>query len=286
MTQINRILVTGASGKTGLAVIKSLSSAKITVKALIHKSEYANQVTNAGASEYYLGSLDSVYDLHRASEDVDGIYLICPNMSPDELEIGKHVIQAAHDSQVKRIVYHSVLHPQIKQMPHHWQKMLVEDEIFASNIPFVILQPCAYMQNIHGYLKDIRNGIYAMPYPTTSKLSYLDLSDLAEVVVKSFQDDRMAGGVYELVGTDPLSQAEIAEKLTRHLSIMVTAKETCLSDWNQMALDKQMPEYARTTLYSMFEYYSRVGLFGSTMTLSYLLGRTPNSIEQFFAREL
>ena len=36
-------------------------------------------------------------------------------------------------------------------MPHHWLKMRVEEKLFASGLPFTILQPAAYMQNVLAY---------------------------------------------------------------------------------------------------------------------------------------
>ncbi len=53
-------------------------------------------------------------------------------------------------SGVTRFVYHSVLHPQIEAMPHHWQKMRTEEMLFAAGFELTVLQPTAYMQNILG----------------------------------------------------------------------------------------------------------------------------------------
>ena len=74
-------------------------------------------------------------------------------------------MEAARTAGVKRFVYHSVLHPQTEEMPHHWQKLRVEEEIFRGGLPFTILQPCAYMQNVVAYLDDIvMKGRYVVPY--------------------------------------------------------------------------------------------------------------------------
>ncbi len=62
--------------------------------------------------------------------------------------IGKLVIDEARKAGVKHFVYHSVLHPQTEKMNHHWQKMHVEEMIFESGLPFTILQPAPYMQNL------------------------------------------------------------------------------------------------------------------------------------------
>jgi NAD(P)H dehydrogenase (quinone) len=63
---------------------------------------------------------------------VRAIYHICPNVSRDEVAYARAVATAARTHGVTRFVYHSVLHPQIEAMPHHWQKVRVEEMLLAA----------------------------------------------------------------------------------------------------------------------------------------------------------
>ena len=81
---------------------------------------------------------------------------------------------------MRRLVYHSVLHPQIEAMPHHWEKMRAEELLFAAGLDVTVLQPTAYMQNILAGWRDIvEAGIYRVPYPVESRISLVDLDDVA-----------------------------------------------------------------------------------------------------------
>jgi uncharacterized protein YbjT (DUF2867 family) len=91
------------------------------------------------------------------------------------------VVAAALAKGVSRFVYHSVLHPQIEAMPHHRAKMRVEEMLFASGLELTILQPAAYMQNILGARRSvIHDGVFRVPYPVETRLSLVDLHDLAD----------------------------------------------------------------------------------------------------------
>ena len=68
----------------------------------------------------------------QATQNMRAIYHICPNMHPDEIEIGKMAIAAAKRNNVARFIYHSVMHPQTETMPHHWNKLQVEALLFSS----------------------------------------------------------------------------------------------------------------------------------------------------------
>jgi uncharacterized protein YbjT (DUF2867 family) len=155
------ILVTGAGGKTGQAVIKALSKNNRKIRAFIHNAAKTEYIKSLGASEIMVGDLLDEEAVNRATKDVRAIYHICPNVHPNEIEIGHLMLDVARKNGAEHFVFHSVLHPQIEAMPHHWQKMQVEEKIFASGLAFTILQPTMYMQNILGYLDPIkRDGVY------------------------------------------------------------------------------------------------------------------------------
>ena len=63
------------------------------------------------------------------------VYHVCPNVSPDEIAIGRVSIAAARSAGVEHFVYHSVLHPQTEAMPHHWLKLRVEEALITSGLP-------------------------------------------------------------------------------------------------------------------------------------------------------
>ncbi len=142
------ILVTGAAGKSGRSVISALAQRGAAVRAYVRREGQIAMVQAAGADTVVIGDLQDAHTLQQAVQCVRALYHICPNMHPDEVAIGRRVIDAALAAGVEHFVYHSVLHPQTATMPHHWNKLQVEEALFESRLPFTILQPTAYMQNL------------------------------------------------------------------------------------------------------------------------------------------
>jgi uncharacterized protein YbjT (DUF2867 family) len=142
------ILVTGAAGKTGIAVIRKLSDLGESVRALVYRDEQGEVVKTHGAQEAVVGDMRDRSVLAHAVQGVRKLYHICPNISPDEVTIGEILIDVAGSAEIEIFCYHSVLHPQTRSMPHHWLKLQVEEMIIESGLNFTILQPAAYMQNI------------------------------------------------------------------------------------------------------------------------------------------
>lgn len=276
------IAVTGAGGKTGQAVVRALAQRGVAVRALIHKATYRDRVAQAGGVECVVGSIAERATLDQLLADVTALYHICPNMHPDEVEIGTTILQSALAAGVQHFVYHSVLHPQTREMPHHWHKLLVEEAIFAAGLPFTILQPTAYMQNLLAYWPLIRQeGHFVLPYPPQTALSLVHLDDVAEAAARVLTEPGHVGAIYEIVGTLPLTQHEAAARFSAHLGRAVTVAEIGVEEWERQARRQGLPEYATQTLVKMFRYYAAYGLAGNPRVLTWLLGRTPISLDEF-----
>ena len=276
------ILVTGAAGKTGKAVLQALAQTGQPVRAWLRRPEQAQDLPIADA---IVGNLEDSRLWREACGGIDALYLICPNMYPREFQVGRLALQAAQQAGVERLVYHSVLHPQTEEMPHHWQKLRVEEEIFRSALPFTILQPCAYMQNVLAYREQIATtGRYAIPYNVHARFALVDLADVAQAAARVLTESGHAGAIYELAGPANLSSQEIAQALADRLQRPVEAVQTPLDSWERSASASGMPSESIEALAAMFRYYDRYGLIGNGNVLGWLLGRRPTSMSQFAAR--
>src|SRR6266481_8752548 len=271
------ILVTGAGGKTGKAVIGALIARGAAVRAFVRSAVHDSTLTAMGV-EVVVGEMNDALAISRAIKGADAIYHICPNVHPSEVDFARLLIAAANDLGVPRLVYHSVLHPQIEAMPHHWNKMRVEEMLFSSALDVTILQPTAYMENsLAQWNNMVRDGVYRVPYPIETRLSLVDLDDVAEAAAIVLTSAGHSGATYELVGTPPLNQMEIAATFAQALNKTVHAEAEALEAWEQRARAAGMDDYQRETLIKMFHAYARDGLKGNPNMLTWLLGRPPTS---------
>lgn len=281
------ILISGAGGKTGKAILKRLLQRGAKIRAMIHHARQQAELKALGVNDVVCGDMRQRAFMFQALESVEAIYHICPNMSPDEFKIGRLVMEAARSRGVKHFVYHSVLHPQAQQMPHHWNKLKVETEIFASGLNYTILQPTAYMQNILAYWPSIvSEGVYILPYTAETRVALVDLDDVADAAVKVILEPGFKSGIYELVGTPAFTQTEIAQKISAKLGRTVRVETLSRVHWEAEVRKNGMPEYAIQTLLKMFIYYETYGMEGNSSVLEWILARSPVTYGQFLDRIL
>jgi NAD(P)H dehydrogenase (quinone) len=238
------VAIVGSNGKTGRAVAAALMAAGVEVRGV--RRTTANLHTGEGLVDAFAGS--------------SAVYHLAPNLHPLEVLIAANVIAAAKYSGVEKIVFHSVLQPQISAMPHHIAKSKAEELVINSGLDWAILQPSAYAQNLNVSV------VGALPYRPSAPFSFVDLRDVALAAVRLLTDEITTFGTFEASG--PVTSVdEVSAALGWQCA------ETGLEHWRESNVT--LPKYQFDALTAMFTYYNEHGLVGSSFTLTELLGREP-----------
>jgi len=281
------ILVTGAAGVTGRAVIRALASRGAAARGLVSQERSREAVLAAGAAEAVVGDLRDPASVRAALRGAAAAHHICPNMSEAEIAIGANVIAAAQAGGVARLVYHSVIAPQIEAMPHHWDKLRVEAQLIESGLAYTILQPAVYMQNLCFQRREIvAHGEYPQPFSADARLALVDVDDVAEAAARVLTEPGWEHGTFELASGDALNRHEMCAILTEVLGRPVRPVTLALADWRR-ATESRLGKPATDRLAAMFAYYDRHGLAaGNPRALTALLGRSPARFRDFVRRQL
>jgi uncharacterized protein YbjT (DUF2867 family) len=279
------ILVSGAAGKTGQAVLRALIKRDAQVRAFVFRPEQVRLVEELGADELIVGDMRDPEAYRAATHGATAVYHLCSNMNPDEVAIGQIALEVARENSVQHFVYHSVLHPQTEAMPHHWHKLRVEEMLFESPLNYTILQPVAYMQNILGGWQEIvEQGVYRIPYAPETRLAMVDLEDVATAAAIVLTESGHHGATYELAGPENLTQLEIAAILSERLDRPVSVAQIPPEIWADNARAAGLGTFQIDTLLKMFRYYEQHHFSGNSNVLSWLLRRPPAGFRSFVER--
>ncbi len=267
------IVVTAAGGQTGAAVVRALWSQGERVRALVGSSQPRPELT-ALSAEVVATDLTDPAAVEPLLTGADALYLIWPNFDPQETAGAVALLAAARRAGVPRVVYHSVLRPQARAMPHHAAKDRVEEALDASGLAWRVLQPCAYADNLHGQFAEVAaTGILRSQWGLTQAQSLVDLRDVAAAAAVLLTEDGLDGGTFEAVGPEPLTAPRIAELLAEWLDREVRAVDA--------VPEGPVPqEYAARCSRLMFDHYRAHGFVGSPRVLDGLLGRPPRSFAE------
>jgi len=266
------IVVTAAGGRTGAAVVRALWSRGERVRALVGRRAPLPELTALSADVVATDLLD-VAAVEPLLAGADALYLIWPNFDPGEAAGATALLAAARRAGVGRVVYHSVLRPQARAMPHHAAKDRVEEALDASGLHWRVLQPCAYADNLDGQLAEVAaTGLFRSPWGLEQAQSLVDLRDVADAAAVLLTGNGLDGGTFEAVGPEPLTAPRIAELMSARLGRDVRAVDV-VPDGPVPTVDRYAAHCSRL----MFDHYRAHGFTGSPWVLGGLLGRPPRT---------
>ena len=278
------IAVIGATGRTGRPLVRELLRRGARVRCLSRGPERPGLF--GGEVEWRLGDLRNAETLAAAFRGADSIHYIPPSLDERDPDYVANIIDAAGRAGVVRAVYHSVLHSNTPEMPHHIRKAGCERLFRHSPLAWTVLQPAMYVQTALAYL-DADAGVLSPPYDPTRPFTLVDEADLAEVAAIVHTTGGHAYATYELAGTEQLDFVAMGERLGAVLGrpIAVRAADTEAYVARFAAARGLSAGQARERRL-MFDYYDRHGLLGNGNVLRMILGREPTGFADAARRSL
>lgn len=213
------ILVTGATGKQGSAVLHHLQKRGFSVRILTRDAEKpaARALTGRGM-EVLQGNLDDPASLTHALEGAYGVYSVQIATHGGEAEIrqGVNLADAANRSGVSHIVYSSVgSADQNTGIPHFDSKFKIEEHLRSTGIRYTIFRPVFFMENWLGSKKQIEEGILAQPLNPDTHLQMIAVDDIGAFVAMAFEHPGQWERRAMDIAGDELSMTGIAEAFSR-----------------------------------------------------------------------
>lgn len=282
------ILVTGANGQTGRAIIKALISKGEKVRAFVHKTEQIEKIKSLGEMEVIAGDMMDKKVLDEAFIGVTAVCHICSAFNPFEVDIAKMIIESAQSAKVEHFVYYSVLHSVLQDMPHHQKKLMTEAILVDSGIPYTIIQPAVLMQNIsESWNLLTEKGIFAQKFfVKETHMNMVDLNDVAEAAAIILTKPGHTYATYELCGPENISLSDMVSAMEENFGHEIKVKTIQDEELTERLKRAGMGEYRIDGLLKMFKHYNEHGFVGNPNVLTWILGRKPNDLSSFICREL
>ena len=277
-----KVLAVGAAGKFAGLVVPELVKRGVVVRGLTTDPEHADAVRRNGAAEVAVGDLGDIDSLRAALEGVDRVFYIAPVFSPDEVQLGLNMVEAATSAGVRRLVFSSVIHPILSQLRNHGAKAPVEEAMVASDMEYNILHPTLLYQNYAAAWPQVaKTGVFAEPYSAQKPVTRVDYRDVAEVAAIALTEDRLLWGTFELAAEGDLDRRGVAAIMGEVLGREVEAQVVPFEAWADKAgLPHEGP--VRPGLKAMYAWYDAHGFLGNPLTLRAILGREPRPLKAYF----
>jgi uncharacterized protein YbjT (DUF2867 family) len=225
-----RVLVTGATGQQGGAVVDALTSGEYGEYAVSGTTRDAGSDAAAALADRGVHVVEADMDDRSSIDDavagMESVFLVTTffEAGPEaEAEQGMRVVDACADAGVDHVVYSSVASADTAPLAHFASKRRVEEHLADSGVEWTVVRPVYFMQNFDWLERDVREGTLAMPLAEGVSLGVVDVADIGRTVGVVLADpDAWAGETIELAG-DELTLAGFAAAFTAALDREVEA---------------------------------------------------------------
>ena len=278
------ILVTGATGTVGRALVRHLAERGAAFKAMVRKAAARDALEGTGVAAVVADYTDPAR-LSEAMNGVEQVYLIGPADPPHISQEGA-VVDAARQAGVRRIVKQSAMaaHDMSACAFKRWNG-LVERQLMQSGLAYTILRPTGFMQNFVNYdaARIAATGAIRAPL-ADARVSWIDVRDIAAVAAAVMSEDGHDGRVYDLSGPEALSHHEVAATLSTATGQQIRYEQLSDAEWFRQMLSRGLPTSAVRSMLSLYQAYREADPGPVTGWVEILTGQSPRNFDAF-ARE-
>jgi uncharacterized protein YbjT (DUF2867 family) len=276
---VRPVLVTGATGRVGRAVVAELLIAGVPVRALTRRPATAE--VPAGV-EVVAGDLTMPESLDAALQGISAVFLLWTAPPGTARAVVERL--AAH---TRRVVFlsspHKTPHPFFQQ-PNPAARFHAEVErlIAEAGLESTIIRPGMFASNTRFWWSSmIGNGdVVRWPYGA-AETAPIDERDIGAVAARSLHEDGHTGADYVLTGPESLSQAQqvgvIGEALGRRIRFEELSPEEFRREtagrWPAPVVDMLLAAWAATIGHPAFV----------TSTVADVVGSPPRTFRQWVA---
>ena len=252
-----KILVTGATGQQGGALARLLLQKEHEVYALIRstksESPKAQNLRNQGA-KLVEADLDKPDSLEQATNGIDSVFLMGTWVevgTEGEIRRGKMMVDIAKEKKIEHIVYSSVVNADKNTgIPHFESKYKVEQHIKNSGIPYTIIGPTFFMDNLLSYsLAGLQQGQVALPLSPSRILQQSAVENIAEFSALALERRNSFIGKRIDIASDEITGEQAAKVLSNELGHKIRYEQVPMEQIRQASED----------LAVMFEWFERIG---------------------------
>ena len=240
------ILITGAKGLSGSAVIREFARQKEPVRALVRNRANARAFETFPTVEVVEGDMLRPETLGAALDGVDRVLMISSS-NERMLETQSMFIDAAKKAGVRHIIKFSGAESGVgfNQRNFRFTRMHedIERYLERSGLAWTHLRPSQFMQV---YLREaptiVAESAFFLPMEY-AKLSPIDVEDIAKVAFALLRHGGHEGKGYDMTGPQALTMTEIAEQISGAIGRTVRYVNVAPAERRRALLASGTPPY-------------------------------------------
>ncbi|MFJ8912774.1 NmrA family NAD(P)-binding protein [Amycolatopsis sp. NPDC102389] len=271
---MDTVLVTGATGTVGSALIPALRARGVTVRAMTR-----DPGRSVPGAETVVADLRDPESVAAALNGVDAAFLNSPS-APDAAAHQMRFADLARDAGVNRLVllsqYAAEAGSPVRFLRWHAE---VEAHVQKLGIDHTVLRPNLYLQALLAFAGTIAQGFFAAPIGDAA-VSAIDTRDIADAAAAVLAGTGHTGRTYTLTGPRAVTHTEIAHAISDATGRSVVFHDTS-ADQFAAALTGLLPPWQIDGLIEDYAHYARGEAAEVHTSVADLTGKPARDVTDF-----
>lgn len=285
---MSKILVTGASGHLGQAIIRHLlETYEVPAANIVAASRDTSKLGGLAAKgvETRAADFDDTASLGKAFEGIDTLLIISTDalaVPGQRLNQHKAAVAAATKAGVKHLAYTSMPNPDKSLVTFAPDHLGTEEAVKASGLPYTIIRNAWYLDNyLHGMPHNLAGGQWYTA-SGNGKVSNISRDDCARAAAAVLAKGKAENKTYTLTGPELLDADQIAALVSQATGKPLTAVKVTPDDLKKGIEGAGLPGFVAEMLASADANIAAGNFEILTNDYETLTGKKPQTSAEFF----
>lgn len=281
---MNTILITGATGTNGKALIKELTKRDAKFKIASRNPDTAKSLIKSD-QEFVYFDFEDLASYESAVSNVDTVFLLAPPLDPNAGKKLVPFIDFLREKGIKRVLYLSGIaaekmngildfHPQLEKKLH--------DE----NFDYTIIRAAFFAQNFKNYEAEniLDRGTTYMP-AGDGKAAFVDVEDIAEANAIILTQPGHEQKTYEFTGPTSLAFSEVATMLTEVIGKNIFYPNPSPEEFKATIVNSGAPEFIADYMNGVYSPVANNEVNYVSNDLQQIINRPPTPLKTVLERD-
>lgn len=279
-----KILVTGANGTLGSAIVQTLIRKGLPYIAAVRDTEKAYQKLGTDAAIIHFDFSDET-TYQQATEGVSAVFLLGPPLDYSLDALLTPFLHHLKTASINKVVYLSAMGVDVMSdaLPFHNN---IEQKLSELGFDYTILRPTFFAQNFKNYEGDnIKERKVLFSPAGNGKAAFVDVNDIAEVASVVLSADGHSQKVYTITGSETYSYDDVAGMLSGILQEPIAYPAPSTTDYAAALAAAGAPPFIADYMNSVYALIRDSHANMVTNDVELITGRKPNSLRSVLEKQ-
>ncbi len=278
-----KVLITGATGDTGRAAVRSSIDLGLDVRAMVHKQDARSEALEKLGAEVVVGDLQEIDTVRTAMEGVEAAYFVWP-VAPGLLSAAVNFAQAAKEAGVGTIVNLSQRSADRHSKSESCRDTFIAEQVFDwSGVPVIHLRPTYFLEWLlyPWQLPYLRQGVLRMPVGK-GRHSPIAADDQGRAIAALLKDPAAhIGKTIPLSGPVEMDHEQMAAELSEALGRKIIFQDLPVDEYCASLAAMGVPAYIVQHFGGAMEEYQHGAMSGADNNIELLTGKRSMTVGEF-----